>query len=80
MLALRDRLALRPQHLERSYESPSRLLWLDDIIDIANHYYELRNKFVHERATVDVGDRDIGIYRTAVERVLNTLFNLEFER
>ena len=31
------------------------------------------------RVAVDVGDRDIRIYRTAVERVLNTLFNLEFE-
>jgi hypothetical protein len=58
----------------------SKITISDDIIDIANHYYELRNKLIHERATVDVTDRDIGIYRTAVERVLNTLFNLEFER
>ncbi|MGA8502935.1 MAG: hypothetical protein WB683_15385 [Candidatus Sulfotelmatobacter sp.] len=58
----------------------SKIAIPDDIIDIANHYYELRNKFIHERATVDVSDRDIGIYRTAVERVLNTLFNLEFDR
>lgn len=50
-----------------------------DIIDLADHYYEMRNKFVHERATVDPSDSDILKYRSVVQRVLTTLFNLEFE-
>jgi hypothetical protein len=51
----------------------------NDTIRLANHYYELRNKLVHERATVNVTDSDIRIYRDVVQRVLNTLFNLQFE-
>jgi hypothetical protein len=51
----------------------------DSTIDIVNHYYNLRNKLAHERATVEVSDRDIQIFRGAVEEVLNRLFNLQFE-
>lgn len=43
-----------------------------------NHYYDLRNNLVHQRATVPVSDRDIEDYRIVVERVLNKLFNLKF--
>lgn len=57
----------------------SRIPFPGDILKIASHYYELRNKLIHERATVSVGDSDIRNYRTVVERVLNTLFNLQFE-
>jgi len=44
----------------------------------ANHYYELRNKLIHERATVNVGDSDITNYRKTIERVLAILFKLRF--
>lgn len=57
----------------------SRITLPADIVKIASHYYEQRNKLIHERATVSVGDSDIRIYRKAVESVLRTLFNLEFE-
>ena len=57
----------------------SKISIADDIIRVANHYYEQRNKLIHERATVNVGDSDIRIYRATVESVLNTLFNLQFE-
>lgn len=57
----------------------SRVQISTDIISVASHYYEQRNKLVHERATVDVGDSDIDTYRAAVESVLRTLFGLEFE-
>jgi hypothetical protein len=51
---------------------------LKPLLDTANHYYTLRNKLVHERATVDVADSDIRNYRITVERLLTALFNLEF--
>jgi len=51
----------------------------DNLIDIANHYYNARNKLIHERTTADVSDRDIRIYRTTVQSLLRTLFDLEFE-
>lgn len=50
---------------------------LKPLFDTASHYYTLRNKLIHERATVDVADSDIKNYRLTVERLLNTLFNLE---
>lgn len=51
---------------------------LKSSIDIANHYYEMRNKLIHERATVDVVDRDIKNYRRTIERLLHSLFDLNF--
>jgi hypothetical protein len=50
----------------------------DDLISLANHYYELRNKLTHERATVDVRAEDIRKYRSVVESVLHALFDLNF--
>ena len=51
---------------------------LKPLIDTANHYYLMRNKLVHERATVDVTDSDIKNYRITVERLLHELFDLNF--
>lgn len=51
----------------------------DDLIALVNHYYSARNKLTHERTTADVSDRDIRIYRTAVQSVLKTLFDLDFD-
>jgi hypothetical protein len=42
------------------------------------HYYGLRNKLIHERATVGITDPDIANYRATIERVLTILFNLKF--
>lgn len=42
------------------------------------HYYELRNKLIHERATVNIGDADIENYQETVETVLAKLFGLRF--
>lgn len=64
----------------------------DDVIKVVNqkvilnptlltkikHYYLLRNKLIHERATVDVTDTDVVNYLITVQRVLNLLFGLEF--
>lgn len=42
------------------------------------HYYRLRNKLVHERATVEVTDEDIDNYEETVQNILTLLFNLDF--
>ncbi|MGJ4907829.1 ATP-binding protein [Bradyrhizobium sp. HKCCYLS2033] len=47
-----------------------------ELIAKADHYYGLRNKFIHERATVDVTERDIRNYRAVVVQILKLLFGL----
>ena len=42
------------------------------------HYYRLRNKLIHERATVEVTDEDIDNYSETVQHVLTLLFGLQF--
>jgi len=42
-----------------------------------DYYYRLRCKLVHERATVNVTDDQIGDFREAVEGVLKKLFRLK---
>ncbi|MEQ8424291.1 MAG: hypothetical protein RIA63_06240, partial [Cyclobacteriaceae bacterium] len=44
----------------------------------ANHYYGLRNKLIHERATVGITDNQIRDYKKVIERVLKLLFGLKF--
>jgi hypothetical protein len=44
----------------------------------AKHFYEIRNKLIHERATVEPTDADIKNYRTTIERILKILFRLAF--
>lgn len=44
----------------------------------AEHYYGLRNKLIHERATVEITDTDIANYRDTVEQILAALFDLDF--
>jgi len=48
------------------------------LVSKANHYYLLRNKLIHERATVDVTDTDVENYQSTVQSVLNILFKLRF--
>jgi hypothetical protein len=47
-------------------------------IDKANHFYLMRNKLIHERATVSVTDNDVASYRETIEAVLKLLFKLKF--
>jgi len=53
---------------------------LKSLFETANHYHNLRNKLIHERATVDVADSDIRNYRGTIERLLNSLFDLNFRQ
>ena len=48
------------------------------LVGKANHYYEVRNKLIHERATVGITDTDISIYRDTIEKILEKLFGLTF--
>ncbi len=45
-----------------------------------NHFYNLRNKLTHERATVGITDAQVEDYRKVVEDVLKKLFDLRFPR
>jgi len=51
-----------------------------ELMEKAKHYYGLRNKFIHERATVDITNRDIKSYRAVVAKILNILFDLNFPK
>ena len=44
------------------------------------HFNNLRNKLVHERATVGLDDQQIKDYRGVVETVLKKLFKLRLAR
>ncbi|MGH1329702.1 MAG: ATP-binding protein [Paracoccaceae bacterium] len=54
------------------------LLIDDDDIKKINFYYVLRNKLIHERATVSIPDEQVDDYRQVVERVLSKAFDLKF--
>lgn len=44
------------------------------------HYYRIRCKLVHERATVGIDDNEISDFRGIVESVLRKLYKLKFDR
>lgn len=46
------------------------------IFSRAEHYYEERNKLTHERATLQVTDPDIELYREAVTDLLTRLYSV----
>ncbi|MGH8633588.1 MAG: hypothetical protein ACRET7_05590 [Burkholderiales bacterium] len=48
------------------------------LLDKAKHYYELRNKLIHERATVGITGTDVDNYRETIEQTLAILFDLQF--
>lgn len=48
-----------------------------DTLDLIRHYYLMRNKLIHERATVDVTDSDIDTFKKAVFRCLDLLFGVK---
>jgi Histidine kinase-, DNA gyrase B-, and HSP90-like ATPase len=44
----------------------------------AQHFYNIRNKLIHERATAEPTDNDIQTYSLTIEKVLTILFKLRF--
>ena len=47
-------------------------------ISKANHFYLMRNKIIHERASTTVTDNDVESYRQTIQTVLKILFKLKF--
>ena len=47
-------------------------------INKANHFYLMRNKLIHERASTTVTDNDVESYRQTIQAVLKILFKLKF--
>ena len=50
----------------------------EKLLNKAQHYYGLRNKLIHERATVGITDLDVDNYRSTIEKILTILFGLKF--
>jgi Histidine kinase-, DNA gyrase B-, and HSP90-like ATPase len=50
----------------------------EEIWGKVRHYYDRRNKLVHERATLLITDEELSDYRSVVELVLSKLFGLKF--
>jgi hypothetical protein len=48
------------------------------LLSKARHYYEMRNKLIHERATVDITDSDVANYKVTIQEILTLLFGLKF--
>jgi hypothetical protein len=48
------------------------------LISKSKHYYAMRNKLIHERATLQVTDSDIENYRETTQKVMKILFGLKF--
>lgn len=47
------------------------------LLDKAKHYYDLRNKLIHERATVGITDSDVENYDNTIREILQILFGLD---
>lgn len=47
------------------------------LLDKAKHYYVLRNKLIHERATVGITDSDVEYYDDTIREILQILFGLD---
>lgn len=50
------------------------------LLDKIRHYYVLRNKLIHERATVEITNTDVANYQATIEKILSKLFDLKFPR
>lgn len=48
-------------------------------LHLARHYANLRNKLIHERATVDIPDADIITYKAVADRIVKRLFGVALD-
>ncbi|MCA0911212.1 ATP-binding protein [Qipengyuania gaetbuli] len=48
-------------------------------LDLARHYANLRNKLIHERATVNILDEDIITYKAVTDRIVERLFGADLD-
>jgi hypothetical protein len=49
-----------------------------DLLEVATHFSDFRNKMIHERATFSVSDQDIRRYRKVVCKMLSDLFVVQW--
>lgn len=81
-----DNLNLRGRSLTQIFENRDEAISVvgqkvdlgEDNLRKISHYYMMRNKLIHERATVDVTGADISNYGETVRDSLMVLFDLEF--
>jgi len=50
------------------------------LISKVNHYYEIRNNLIHQRATVLITNKEVDDYCSTIEKVLSKLFDLKFPK
>jgi hypothetical protein len=50
------------------------------LLNKVSHYYGLRNKLIHERATVGITNEQVRDYQITIEIVLRKLFNIKFPK
>jgi len=48
-------------------------------LDKVRYYHEIRNKLIHERASISISNEDLSNYRGVVERILHQLYGLTFD-
>lgn len=48
------------------------------VLGKVNYYYNLRNKLIHERATVSITDAQVKDYQKTIEETLKLLFGIKF--
>lgn len=51
----------------------------DAIINKINHYYEMRNNLIHQRATANVTDDEVEDYGKIIEMIITKLFDLKLD-
>ena len=44
----------------------------------AQHFYNIRNKLIHERATAEPTDNDVRTFGLTIKKILAILFKLRF--
>lgn len=59
-------------------EVTMRVKFPKTLLSKVNHYYDLRNNLIHQRATVLITDEQVEDYRKVIERVLGKLFDVKF--
>lgn len=59
-------------------EISSKITIDSTLLSRARHYYNVRNKLIHERATVGISPTDINNYRGVIEKILTQLFGINF--
>lgn len=58
----------------------SHVKFSQTLLDKVNHYYNLRNNLIHQRASTLITDNEVEDYRKVIEVVLKKLFDIKFPK